>query len=99
MAEVNLNMKKGNSSELSNLSFKAGTLYFTEDTGNIYLDIKDGNFTEEPTNLNNYRIKLYETDLATKQDNIRGTAGQFVMIGNDNLPVAVTLPQAEETEF
>ena len=37
MAEVNLNMKKGNSSELSNLVFKAGTLYFTEDTGNIIL--------------------------------------------------------------
>lgn len=99
MAEVNLNMKKGNSSELSNLIFKAGTLYFTEDTGNIYLDIQNGTLTEEPTNLSNYRIKLYEADLASKQDNIRGTAGQFVMIGNDSLPIAVTLPQAEETEF
>lgn len=37
--------------------------------------------------------------LTTKQDAITGTAGQFVVIGNDGKPMTKTVPYAEEVQF
>ena len=37
--------------------------------------------------------------IASKQDSITGTEGQFVVIGADGKPTVKTIPNAEEAEF
>ena len=55
--------------------------------------------TQVLNNLDVYNINEIESKLSIKQDAITGTAGQFVVIGDDGNVTTKTVPNAEEASF
>ena len=77
----------------------------TTDDGKV-LSVVSGAWTATELSLDDYALAEHTHDdyalaeqLETKQDTISGTAGQFVVIGNDGKPITKTVPYAEEVAF
>lgn len=78
-----------------------GNLVISDDNGNIIFRSDADGF--ETTQLTVQNVILDGTNLndalASKQDAITGTAGQFVVIGADGKPTTKAIPYAEEATF
>ena len=86
------------------MEFYSWILLF-DDESNLYTRYMNGvygpqDWQKVTYDLSNYATKSYVNEgLATKQDKITGTAGDFVIIGEDGNVTTKTIPNAEEATF